>query len=505
MWPRRIVIVGGGTAGWLAALMLGDSAKRGGHACDITVVESSKIGTIGVGEGTTAVFRQMLQHFQIDEMEFLAATGATIKYGIRHKDWRRLGHHYDGPIDDPHRVAAQASQPNFLDQYLVSQGKSVGESHLFQHLINANRAPYARHNGKLIPAGPFHHAFHFDQALAGKFLRSKSKGVTIIDDQVASLDRHSETGDLRAITLEGGQRLEADFFVDCTGFRRRLISEMGATWVGYGDVLPVNRAMPFWVDLKPGEEIAPVTLAWAQKSGWLWKIPTSERYGMGYVYSDAHTSPEAAKAEIEAALGHEIHPRNDIKIDAGRLSQNWVNNCVALGLSSSFLEPLEATSIHGTVVQLMLLTSLLPDPSARGRTAFNAAAAAQVDDFRDFIRLHYVSERRDSPFWQDVAATHPAAVTDRLAGWAGRVPGPQDFKPFPMGLPHITHELHVPVLDGLGLLDQSRAKAWLADRPTLRALARKSVETLHKDQLQAANRCLPHRAFLASLQMEPTS
>ncbi|KAF0173373.1 MAG: Tryptophan halogenase [Rhodobacteraceae bacterium] len=505
MWPRRIVIVGGGTAGWLAALMLGDSARRGGHACEITVVESSKIGTIGVGEGTTAVFRQMLHHFQIDEMEFLAATGATIKYGIRHKDWRRLGHHYDGPIDDPHRVAGQPGQPNFLDQYLVSQGKPVGESHLFQHLITHNRAPYARQGGKLVAAGPHHHAFHFDQALAGKFLRSKARGVTVLDDQVTSLHRHPDTGDLTAIGLEGGKTLHADFFIDCTGFRRRLIGEMGASWTSYGDILPVNRAMPFWVDLKPGEEIAPVTLAWAQKNGWLWKIPTSERYGMGYVYSDAHTTPDTAKAEIEAALGHEIHPRNDIRIDAGRLAQNWVGNCVALGLSSSFLEPLEATSIHGTVVQLMLLTSLLPDPNPRGRDAYNAACATQVDDFRDFIRLHYVSERRDSRFWQDVASSHPPAVTDRLADWASRVPGPADFKPFPMGLPHVSHELHVPVLDGLGLLSPARAKAWLAGRPTLRSLARKTTLASHKDHLQAANRCLPHRAFLVSLQKEPTA
>lgn len=505
MWPRRIVIVGGGTAGWLAALMLGDTARRGSHLCDVTVIESSKIGTVGVGEGTTAVFRQMLQHFGIDETAFLAATGATIKYGIRHRDWRRLGHSYDGPIDDPHRVAAPVGGPNFLDQYLVSQGKPVGAAHLFQHLIDGQRAPYARKDGKLIAAGPFHHAFHFDQALAGALLRRHAKGVRIIDDQVSGLDRDPETGDIRALLLDSGQRVEADFFVDCSGFRRRLITELGAAWVSYGDVLPVNRAMPFWLDIAADAEIAPVTLAWAQKNGWLWKIPTQGRYGCGYVYSDAHTTPDQAKAEIEAVLGYPIEPRNDIKINAGRLDRAWIGNCVALGLSSSFLEPLEATSIHGTIVQLMLLSSLLPDPTSRGRAAYNAASAGQVDDFRDFIRLHYVSERRDSIFWQDVAASHPAAVTDRLAQWAGRVPGPQDFKPFAMGLPHVGHELHVPVLDGLGLLDPATAKDWLAARPELRSLARKSVETLRKDYLQAANRCLGHRAFLSSLQLEPAS
>ena len=242
-WPASIVIVGGGTAGWLAALILGDVAKRRKAPCAITVVESSRIGTIGVGEGTTAVFRQMLRHLGIDEMEFLRETGATIKYGIRHQDWRRLGHSYDGPIDDPGQVAGPG-----LDTYAVASGRPVGAAHLFQHLIDRSRAPFARKGGRLVPAGPFHHAYHFDQALAGAFLRGKAEGVTVIDDQVTGV----ETGDGRIarIVLESGRKVEGDFFLDCSGFRRALIGELGAEWVSYGDVLPVNRAMPFWVDLE---------------------------------------------------------------------------------------------------------------------------------------------------------------------------------------------------------------------------------------------------------------
>ena len=240
---------------------------------------------------------------------------------------------------------------------------------------------------------------------------------------------------------------------------------MGAEWVSYRDTLPVNRAIPFWLDIPDGEEIEPCTLAWAQGSGWMWKIPTQGRYGCGYVFSDAHVTPDEAKAEIETTLGHAIEVRNDIKIDAGRLDRQWTHNCIALGLSSSFLEPLEATSIHGTVVQLMLLSSVLPNPDDRARAAFNAAAARQVDDFRDFIRLHYVTERRDTPFWQDVAGSLPDRLSDRLALWQTKVPGPEDFAPFPMSLPHTDHHLHVPVLDGLGLLNPKAAKDWLAARP----------------------------------------
>ena len=232
----------------------------------------------------------------------------------------------------------------------------------------------------------------------------------------------------------------------------------------------------------------------------MWRIPTSERYGCGYAYSDKHTSPDQAKAEIEAALGHAIEPRNDIRIDAGRLKDAWIGNCIAVGLASSFLEPLEATSIHGTIVQLMWLQRWLTDP--RGRELYNDAVARQVDDFRDFIRLHYVSDRRDTPFWRDVAQTHPAAVTDRLALWQTKLPTRDDFAPFPGNLPHVQEQLYIPVLDGLGLLSRAAAKAVLAQDPKRRAALRKTHDQLTREYRRAAAQCLPHRAWLASLHKE---
>jgi flavin-dependent dehydrogenase len=493
-WPGHIVIAGGGTAGWLAAMILSDVALREKTGTKVTVIESTTIGTIGVGEGSTAVFRQMLKHFKLDEEEFLRDTGATIKYGIRHKDWRRVGHSYDGPIDDPHLVAGGA----MLDIYAVAAGWSVGDAHLFQHLLNKNRAPVARAGGKTVPAGPFHHAFHFDQALAGAWLRKKAKGIHLIDDQITGVEK-GEAG-ISTLVLESGQRVEGDFFIDCTGFRRALIGQLGAEWISYRDMLPVNRAMPFWVDLKEAEEIAPCTVAWAQSAGWMWQIPTQGRWGMGYVYSDAHTTPDQAKAEIEAALGHEIHPRNDIRIDAGRQKEAWIGNCVAVGLSSSFLEPLEATSIHGTIVQLLMLAKWIADP--QGRAMYNAAVARQVDDFRDFIRLHYVTERRDSPFWQDVAATHPQVVRDRLALWQTKMPGTEDFDPFPLDLPHLQGQLYTPVLDGLGHLNRNAAKAAMAANPVARDKARATHASLVTEYSRAAEQCLPHRAYLQNLSQE---
>lgn len=491
-WPSSVVIVGGGTAGWLAALILASEAKRTNRPCEITMVESSELGTVGVGEGTTSVFRHLLMHFKLDEFDFLRETGATIKLGIRHKDWRRLGHHYDGPLDVPEMLTGPG-----LDLYAVSAGKAVTESHLFQHLIDRNRAPFALKEDRLIPAGPFHHAYHFDQAKAGVWLRKQSQGIEIIDDQVQAV----ETGPfgIEALRLTSGRVLNADLFLDCTGFRRVLISALGAEWLPYADVLPVNRAMPFWLELDDNEEIPPVTMAWAQKHGWLWQIPTQERYGCGYVYSDEYISPDEAKAEIERVLGRPIEPRNDIKINAGRLKKVWIDNCVAIGLSSAFLEPLEATSIHGTIVQLLMLSKLLESGSFAGRDKYNQAVAQQVDDFRDFIRLHYVSERRDSPFWQEVALSHPAAVTRWLEFCETRVPQQVDFPAFPLGLPHVGAELYLPILDGLGLLKREAARAMLSDKPQVRANARKTQAELVQEYRMASTKCLAHRSFLKGL------
>jgi len=490
--PRHIVVVGGGTAGWLAALLLARQPAKGAAPRRVTVVESSKIPTIGVGEGTTALFRQVLKALGLDEKTFLRETGATVKYGIRHRDWRRVGAAYDGPIDD----VAQVAGPG-LDAYAVASGRPVAEAHLFGRLMDRRRAPVAAVGGREVAAGPFHHAYHFDQARAGGWLRGQAAGAARIDDTVEGVERDAQTGDIIALALASGARLEGDLFVDCTGFRRALIGQMGARWTGYGDVLPVNRAMPFWLDLAPGEEIDPFTLAHARGAGWMWKIPTSERYGCGYVYSDAHTGPDAARAEIEAALGRPIEPRADIRIDAGRLDRPWIGNCVAIGLASSFLEPLEATSIHGTLVQLIWLSEWLGQAGAEAR--YNAAAARQVDDFRDFIRAHYISERRDTAFWRDVAQSHPPDVLERVAGWRGRIPERRDFAPFPMDLPHVQEQLWTPVLDGLGLFDRGAFKAALSRDPKRRASLRKLHDRITREYRHAAGRCLPHRAWLETL------
>ena len=507
--PARFVVVGGGTAGWLAALMVQDGIKRKGLNARVTVVESSKIPTIGVGEGTTAVFRQMLKHFGFDEFEFLRETEATFKLGIRHKEWRRKGHNYYGPIDDPHLVVTPSTDPqqSFLDIFAVAAGRPVAQAHLFEYLLEQKKSPFARRpDGSYIPLGPYHHAFHFDQALAGRYLCKKSKGVEIIDAQITGAKKNAETGDIEALLTDDGQSIVGDFFIDCTGFRRALIGkEMGGKWVSYAKDWPINRAMPFWIDLEEGREVSPYTLAWAQSAGWMWSIPTQKRIGCGYVYSDQFLTPEAAQAEIETALGHKIEPRNDIRLDVGRLDNAWIGNCLAFGLSSSFLEPLEATSIHGSIVQLMVFTNFhLNNPDEmrqKNRDEYNAFAARQVDEFRDFINMHYVTERDDTPFWKHVAQNCIGQDTkERLALWQTKMPDYSDFVPLPGNFAHVEQQLHYPVLDGLGLLNQKVARDYMAARPDVKAQARATADSLTAEYRSVAPKAMSHRDFLTSLQ-----
>ena len=504
----HFVIVGGGTAGWIAAFIIQDSARRKGIDARISVIEPSKIPTVGVGEATTAAFRVLLKHFGIDEFEFFRKTGATFKLGIRHEDWRRKGYTYYGPIDDPHQVIQPppGAPSDYLNVYAIAAGRPITDMHLFGPLLEQKKAPYARKaDGSLVPLGPFHHAYHFDQALVGKFLASKSKGVEIIDAVVSGIHRHPETGDVTALELDSGEKLEADFFIDATGFRKQLIvKEMQASWISYARELPVNRALPFWLDIKPGEEIANYTRAWAQNSGWMWQIPTQQRYGCGYVYADEFCTPDEAKQEVERVLGREIEVRGDIRFQIGRLENAWVSNVLAVGLSSSFLEPLESTSIHGTIVQMMLFADRYlkhpADMTPIDRDDYNRRVARQVDDFRTFVNTHYLVERDDTPFWREVRASriHPE-TSERLAYWKSHMPRHQHFPDGLFGLPHIQTQLYYPVLAGLGLLDQNLARKEMDADPKLRQFAREAYDSLAREYRAAARQALGHAEFLQAI------
>ncbi|MGI9502843.1 MAG: tryptophan 7-halogenase, partial [Geminicoccaceae bacterium] len=474
----------------------------------ISVIESPNIPTVGVGEGSTALFRQVLQDLGIDEAEFLRCTGATIKFGIRHQDWQGKGTGYFGPIDDPNLLvpAPMGIDGPWLHTARIASGKPVQDIHLFTHLMRGRKAPVAQKpDGSFLALSPFHHAFHFDQARLGRYLAEKATGIEHIKAEVEDIIRDPVSGNITSLTLAGSGDLPVDFVIDCTGFRRALISKLGSQWHSYADMLPLDQALPFWLEHRPDQDLPPYTLAKAMSAGWMWSIPTQDRMGCGYVFSEAHQTPENALAEIETCLGQKIEPRGLIAIKPGRLKEAWIGNCVAIGLAQSFLEPLEATSIHGTLVQLLLLTQTRPKELTSGRFAsarqrYNDTVAGQVDDYAQFINVHYAGGRNDSTFWRDMAERRiTEIVRERLAVWQREPVKRRHFPRFPAKLPHVEEQLHLPVLSGLGLLPSGPSKSEMAADPEARSHARQTLLKLTTEFKTAARKAIGHRGYLSSL------
>lgn len=409
----KIVICGGGTAGWLAALMI----KKVQPDHEVTVVESSKIGIVGAGEGSTGYLTDIVQgnswDYGCNEADFIRETGATVKLGIHHRDWRRVGHSYIGPIDG----TVSASGTDTLMLYALANGLPIHTASYNGYLIEKSLSGFFdKEVGPL--ADTRSHAYHFDAHRVGQyFKRVCGDSVKTLDSEITKVNL-KENGFIESLLLSTGQTVAGDFFLDCTGFRKLFMEPMQNHWVSYSKNLPVNTAMPFLMDYDSSEQIDPVTTAWAQKSGWMWQIPTQDRRGCGYVYCDQFTSDEQAQREIEQVLGKEVDPIRFLKFDTGRMNQHWVKNCLWIGLSAAFAEPLEATSIHSTIVQLhhfvfeYLQSTQAETVNPGSVSIYNRRIAKMYDDFKDFLVLHYVTERRDTEFWRWMATGE--TLTDRV-------------------------------------------------------------------------------------------
>ena len=499
---NNVVILGGGTAGWLAAYIISDYFNSNNLTTKIKVIESSKIPTIGVGEGTTSIFYEFLKKYNLEESDFLKETKATLKFGIVHKDWKDLGVTYFGPIDDPQLLAPKANPTTFeyLKAYAVAAGRPVSEIHLHTKLMKHKKVPYTLENDKLQLISPFYYAYHFDNSLVSAYLKKRSKGIEIIDDVYESCELDSD-GTIKSLLFESGQQIPVDFVIDCSGFRKLLIGDVYKTkWLPYEDTLPVNRAMPFFLDIKD-DNLINYTLAWAQKSGWMWQIPTQERIGAGYVYCDHFIGPDKAQEEIEKVLGFKIEPRRDIKFNSGRLEKYWVKNCLAIGLSSGFLEPLEATSIHSTLIQLILFTSEyfkseMNFDDTKTIDNFNHRIGKQYDDFKIFLNMHYKSKRRDSDFWRYIAEKCINSETEKLLSlWQTEMPSLDHFDDYLSGLPHAQSQLYYPVVDGLGLLSKKSARSQM-EKFDLKSYARKNYNEFLVKFDDILSKSIDHSKFL---------
>jgi tryptophan 6-halogenase len=504
---QRVVIVGGGTAGWMTASYL---AASFGDRIDLTVVESAAIGTIGVGEATFSDIRHFFEFLRLAESDWMPACNATYKLAVRFENWREPGHHFYHPFEQMASVDGfplsdwwlrypttsrfdkdcfvMASlcdaerSPRYLDGRLVDQGFVEQDRD-----ETAARSTIAEYQGQQFP-----YAYHFEAHLLAKFLTSYStqRGVKHVVDNVVdvALDEDGFISHVR--TAEHGD-IGADLFVDCTGFRALLLNKaLGEPFVSYQDTLPNDSAVALQVPLDmESKPLRPCTTATAQEAGWIWTIPLISRIGTGYVYASEYTTPEDAERVLRDFVGPEAADltANHIRMRIGRSRRSWVKNCVAVGLSSGFVEPLESTGIffiHRAIEQMVKYF-----PSGRGddtlREQYNRSIEHVMDGVREFLCLHYRGAKRaDNQYWKDTKTrVIPDSLAERIDIWQHKVPDSESVYPYYHGLPPYSYNCillgtggidvrHSPAID---LVDE---RAALAEFERIRVKAEKLVHDL---------------------------
>lgn len=444
----RVLVVGGGSAGWITAAYL-DRSLNGTGPKDVLigVVESARIGRIGVGEATIPTMKRTLARIGVPEREFLKAADATFKQAIRFDDWLTDGHKYYHPFDrltatryDRHglRYLASDRSVSFADMVTPQTG-------MCEDGLSPKKAGDRDYEGQM----PY--AYHMDAEKFADYLMNlcKSRGVHHVVDDVVDVEV-AENGDVAAIKTAGGTRIEADLFIDCTGFARLLIGKtLGVPYHEFGDYLLCDRAVAMQVpyDLSPRKNVRPYTTSTALSAGWVWDIGLQNRRGTGYVYSSQFISDDEAEAELKAHEGPhcaELKPRR-LKFVTGRVEEAWKNNVVAIGLSAGFLEPLESTGLFFIEEAADYLSELFPRLGGieHNRRIFNDRMKARYAESLDFINLHYaLSQRDDTPFWKEVRK--PERITPSLKAllerWDEKPPSRLDFTDQQQLFSHINFE-----------------------------------------------------------------
>ncbi len=416
----KVVIVGGGTAGWMAAAAAARFLDDGQR--QITLVESDAIGTVGVGEATIPPILGFNQLIGVDERDFVRATGATFKLGIEFVGWDtgddRYMHTFGTIGRDIQGLAFHQLWLKLRDHSGIGGIDAYSPGGVASSL---DRFGLPNEDQRRSGASPMAYAYHFDANLYAAFLRRRAEdaGVTRIEGRIVGVDRDPDTGHVRAVRLDDDRAIEGDLFIDCSGFRSLLLGEtMGVAFEDWSHWLPCDRAIA--VPTEPTTPLSPYTRATARPAGWQWRIPLQHRTGNGHVYASAHMSDDEATALLLANLGGKptADPRQ-LRFKAGRRAKMWEGNVVALGLSGGFLEPLESTSIHLIQTGISKLFALFPDAGFGDveRDEYNRLMGDAYTSIRDFIILHYHATRRDDfAFWRHVRTMPiPDSLTRKLA------------------------------------------------------------------------------------------
>lgn len=394
---EKVVIVGGGTAGWMAASAL---AKTFGRDLHVELIESDAIGTVGVGEATIPPIKNFNLLLELDEADFLNAVNGTYKLGIEFENWGGLGERYFHPFA-PHGIDTWAAQ---FHHYWLRARRNGSAAPLDDYSMETCMARANRFGVRSGRAANY--AYHFDAAGYARLLRqlSEQMGVVRTEGKVIDVEQDAESGFILSVTLESGARVDGDLFIDCSGFRALLIEQtLGTGWDDWSHWLRSDRALA--VQTESTRPPAPYTRSTARHCGWQWKIPLQHRVGNGLVYCSDHMDEDrAARTLLDNVEGRPITDPRPIRFRTGRRRQQWNKNCVSLGLSSGFLEPLESTSIHLIQNNIIRLIKMFPRAGIDQANIdqFNREALDEIEYIRDFIILHYhVNQRTDSAYWTE--------------------------------------------------------------------------------------------------------
>ncbi len=480
---RSVLIVGGGTAGWLAALHFQHLLGRNPEIpVQITLLESADIGTIGVGEATVPTLKTTLQQLGISEIQLFTEADATLKNGIRFVGWREGGSAqvdgYDHPFETPPTFEGHSTILHWLNarQHGLTR-QSFGDAGGVQTaLMELGLSPKLFQSAEY--DAPFNYAYHLDAQKLAILLRrvATERGVTHIIGEV----RQTSLGEMgiSAVHLADGQTLEADLYVDCTGFSSVLLGKaLGVPWESYAETLLCDRAVACPIDYaSPQAPVRSFTTSTAQESGWTWEIDLQSRRGTGYVYSSAHCSDDEALSILrrQQAGGRPLAEPRWLPMRTGHRARMWEKNCLALGLSSGFIEPLESTGIYLVEFAMQLFGDFLPTDAGmdRARARYNRLMNEHYDHLHDFILLHYVlSGRRDTAFWRDctAGARIPLRLQAKLDQWHEMLPHVTDV---PRKLALFGENSFFYILSGLGYLPErgSALASYIDPKSSKRAL-----------------------------------
>jgi tryptophan halogenase len=391
---KKVVIAGGGTAGWMAAAAL---SKTFGETIDLTLIESEQIGTIGVGEATIPPLQRYNDIIGITEIDFMKQTKGTFKLGINFENWTKKDHAYFHSFGSTGKDHWTCTFNHFWMSGLA-RGHNQPYGDYCLELVAAEQNKFAH-----LPDNSLNYAFHLDSAQYARFLRelSEANGAVRREGKIGEVHLDPETGNIASITMEDGGEVPGDLFIDCTGFRALLIGQaLGTDYDDWSHYLPCDSAIAIQTQ-SVGPPI-PYTRSIAHEAGWQWRIPLQHRTGNGIVYCSKYISQDEALQKISDTVeGEKLTDPNFIKFRTGARQKQWVKNCVAVGLSSGFMEPLESTSIHLIQRNILRLIQLMPNSeiSQRDIDQFNKQAEWDMETIRDFLILHYVANERTEPFW----------------------------------------------------------------------------------------------------------